>query len=50
MKVDRAGLATVARLAEEGVLTTTVAATFAADDAAEAYRADGSAGRVVLVF
>jgi NADPH:quinone reductase-like Zn-dependent oxidoreductase len=50
VRVDRAGLATVARLAEEGVLTTTVAVTFAADDAVEAYRADAPGGRVVLVF
>ena len=40
MKVDRAGLETVARLAEEGVLTTRVAATFPAERAADAYRAD----------
>jgi NADPH:quinone reductase-like Zn-dependent oxidoreductase len=50
VKVDQAGLATVARLAEEGVLTTSVAATFAADDAVEAYRADASTGRVVVLF
>ena len=39
VKVDRAGLETVARLAEEGVLTTTVAATFPAAQAVEAYAA-----------
>jgi NADPH:quinone reductase-like Zn-dependent oxidoreductase len=50
VKVDRAGLETVARLAEEGVLTTRVAATFPAEEAIEAYRADPSAGRIVLTF
>ena len=50
VKVDRAGLETIARLAEQGVLTTTVAATFPAAQAAEAYGADGSAGRIVLTF
>ena len=34
------GLETVARLAEEGVLTTRVAATFPAERATDAYRAD----------
>jgi NADPH:quinone reductase-like Zn-dependent oxidoreductase len=48
--VDRAGLQTVARLAERGTLTTTVASVFAAEDAVAAYRADASAGRVVLRF
>lgn len=50
VKVDRAGLETVARLAEEGVLTTTVAATFPVDRVVDAYRADGSEGRIVVVF
>jgi NADPH2:quinone reductase len=50
VKVDRAGLETVARLAEEGVLTTRVGATFAAERAADAYRADPSGGRIVLTF
>ena len=50
MKVDRAGLETVARLAEEGVLTTRVAATFPAERAVEAYRADAGDGRIVLTF
>lgn len=51
VKVDRAGLETVARLAEEGVLTTRLAATFPAERAIEAYRADASGGgRVVLTF
>ena len=50
MKDDRAGLETVARLAEEGVLTTRVAATFPAERAIEAYRADGRDGRIVLTF
>jgi NADPH2:quinone reductase len=48
VKDDRAGLETVARLAEEGVLTTRVAATFPAEQAIEAYRADGRDGRIVL--
>lgn len=50
VKVDRAGLETVARLAEEGVLTTRVGATFAAERAADAYRADPGDGRIVLTF
>lgn len=50
VSVDRDGLETVARLAEEGVLTTRVAATFAADVASAAYRADASDGRIVLTF
>jgi len=50
VKVDRAGLATVARLAEEGVLTTTVAGTFPAHQPQVAYAADGSSGRIVLIF
>ncbi|MEO8262039.1 MAG: hypothetical protein ABI566_05655 [Pseudolysinimonas sp.] len=50
VKVDREGLATVARLAEEGVITTTVAAAFPAGQAQTAYEADGSAGRIVLTF
>jgi len=50
VKVDRAGLETVAHLAEEGVLTTTIAATFPVDQAVEAYAADGSNGRVVVTF
>ncbi len=50
VKVDRAGLETVARLADEGVLTTRVAATFPADQAIEAYRAPGGNGRIVLTF
>jgi NADPH:quinone reductase-like Zn-dependent oxidoreductase len=48
--VDRKGLETVARLAEQGVLTTRVAATFPAERAIEAYRADPSGGRIVLTF
>lgn len=50
VKVDREGLETVARLAEEGVLTTQVAAAFPAEQAADAYRADASDGRIVLTF
>jgi len=50
VKDDRAGLETVALLAEEGVLTTRVAATFPAERAIEAYRADGRDGRIVLTF
>lgn len=50
VKVDHAGLETVARLAEEGVLTTRVAATFPAERAADAYRADTADGRIVLTF
>jgi NADPH:quinone reductase-like Zn-dependent oxidoreductase len=50
VKVDREGLETVVRLAEEGVLTTRVAATFPAEDAADAYRADASDGRIVITF
>jgi NADPH:quinone reductase-like Zn-dependent oxidoreductase len=50
VKVDRVGLETVARLAEEGVLTTRVAATFPAERAVEAYRADPAGGRIVLTF
>ena len=50
VKVSRADLETVARLAEDGVLTTTVAATFPAERAAEAFAADPSAGRIVLTF
>lgn len=50
VKVDRAGLETVARLAEEGVLTTAVAASYPADRAAEAYRDDTRDGRVVVTF
>jgi NADPH2:quinone reductase len=49
VKVDRAGLETVARLAEEGVLTTRVAA-FPAERAIEAYRADPAGGRIALTF
>jgi len=48
--VDRAGLETVARLAEEGVLTTEVGLALPADSAVEAYRAEPSGGRVVLTF
>lgn len=50
VRVDRAGLETIARLAEEGVLTTAVAAAFPAEHAADAYRADASGGRIVLTF
>ena len=50
VKVDRAGLETIARLAEDGSITTTVAATFAPEQAVQAYQADGSAGRIVIVF
>ena len=50
VKVDRGGLETVARLAEEGVLTTRVAATFAAERTADAYRADAADGRIVITF
>ena len=50
VKVDREGLATVARLAEEGVLTTTVASRFPADQAQVAYAADPSDGRIVVTF
>lgn len=47
VKVDRAGLETVARLAEEGVLTTVVTQSFPAERFAEAYQADG---RIVVTF
>lgn len=50
VKVDRAGLATVARLAEEGVLTTTVAAAYPASEAAAAYDDETRTGRVVVTF
>jgi len=50
VKADRDGLATVARLADEGVLHTTVAATFPAEQYAEAYEADPSNGRIVVTF
>ncbi|HEV7741863.1 MAG TPA: alcohol dehydrogenase catalytic domain-containing protein [Pseudolysinimonas sp.] len=50
VRVDRAGLETVAGLAERGVLRTTVAAAFPAEQAAWAFEADGSAGRIVLTF
>lgn len=50
VRVDRAGLETVARLAEEGVLTTEVGLALPADSAVEAYRAEPSGGRVVLTF
>jgi len=50
VKDDRAGLETIARLAEEGVLTTRVEATFPAERAIDAYRAPGRSGRVVLTF
>lgn len=49
VKVDRAGLETVARLAEERVLTTEVGVRLPASQAAEAYRAEGS-GRSVVMF
>lgn len=49
VKPDRAGLETVARLAEEGVLTTEVGLTLPAVQAAEAYRAE-VAGRTVVTF
>jgi NADPH:quinone reductase-like Zn-dependent oxidoreductase len=47
VKVDRTGLETVARLAEDGVLTTTVDATFPAEEFAAAYEAPG---RTVVTF
>jgi NADPH:quinone reductase-like Zn-dependent oxidoreductase len=47
VKVDRAGLETVARLADEGVLTTEVGLSLPAIQAAEAYRAEVSGRRVV---
>jgi NADPH:quinone reductase-like Zn-dependent oxidoreductase len=50
VKVDRAGLETVARLADQGVLTTTVAAAFPAERAQDAYRAEARSGRVVVTF
>ena len=50
VNVDREGLETVARLADDGVLTTRVASTFPAERAADAYRADASDGRIVLTF
>lgn len=50
VKVDRAGLETVARLADQGVLTTTITATFDVDQGVQAYQADGSAGRIVITF
>jgi NADPH:quinone reductase-like Zn-dependent oxidoreductase len=49
VKVDRTGLETVARLAEEGVLTTEVGLSVPAIQAAEAYRAE-VAGRRVVTF
>lgn len=50
VKVDRGGLATVARLAEDGVLTTVVAATYPAVDALAAYADETRDGRVVVTF
>ncbi len=50
VKDSRGGLETVARLAEEGVLTTRIAATFPAEQAIDAYRADTADGRVVITF
>jgi len=50
VNVDRVGLENVARLAELGVLKTSVARTFAFADAVDAYRADSAAGRVVITF
>jgi NADPH2:quinone reductase len=50
VRVDRQGLETVARLAEEGVLKTRVAATFPAERAVDAYRAEAADGRIVLTF
>ncbi|MEO5920841.1 MAG: NADP-dependent oxidoreductase [Pseudolysinimonas sp.] len=50
VNVDRAGLETVARLADEGVLTTRVAETFPAERATDAYRAEATDGRIVLTF
>lgn len=49
VKVDREGLETVARLAEEGVLTTEVGLSLPAIQAAEAYRAEVP-GRTVVTF
>jgi NADPH:quinone reductase-like Zn-dependent oxidoreductase len=49
VKTDRAGLETVARLAEEGVLTTEVGLSLPATRAAEAYGAE-VAGRTVVTF
>jgi hypothetical protein len=49
VKVDRAGLETVARFAEEGVLATEVGLSVPAIQAAEAYRAE-VAGRRVVTF
>jgi NADPH:quinone reductase-like Zn-dependent oxidoreductase len=50
VKVDRDGLATVARLADEGVLHTPAVTAFPVEQFLEAYAADGSTGRVVLTF
>lgn len=50
VKVDREGLATVARLVDEGVLHTPAVTAFPVEQFREAYAADGSAGRVVLTF
>jgi NADPH2:quinone reductase len=50
VKVDRAGLETIARLADEGVLTTNVAAAVPVAHAVEAYRADAAGGRTVVTF
>ena len=47
VKVDRMGRETVARLAEEGVLTTEVAHAFPAEEFAAAYQASG---RTVITF
>ncbi len=47
VKVDRAGLETVARLAEEGVLTTSVDATYPAERFVDAYSATG---KIVVTF
>jgi NADPH:quinone reductase-like Zn-dependent oxidoreductase len=50
VRVDREGLETIARLAEQGVLTTRVAEAFPAVRASDAYRADARAGRIVVTF
>jgi len=50
VRVDRDGLETVARLVEDGLLSTRVAATFPAERARDAYRSAASEGRIVLTF
>jgi NADPH2:quinone reductase len=50
VKDDRTGLETVARLAEQGVLTTRPPVTFPAEQPIDAFRAEPAGGRIVLTF